>query len=97
MQELLEYRRRYIALRPVFRAIFNKFDKHLIGFIDASTFEGAPRRPSGGEAALLTGHAARPGLATSLFGHTASVRSLVWSLQVLPAALPPLARDRRPA
>ena len=48
MQELLEYRRRYIALRPVFRAIFNKFDRHLIGFIDASTFEGAPRRPCRG-------------------------------------------------
>ena len=28
-QEVLEYRRRYIMLRPVFRAIFDKFDKQV--------------------------------------------------------------------
>ena len=38
--EGLTYRRRYIALRPVFRDIFNKFDKQMVGYIDASTYEG---------------------------------------------------------
>jgi hypothetical protein len=97
MQETLEYRRRYIALRPVHRAIFDKFDKHLTGFIDASTFEGAPRRSWHSGAQSTHGAYLRIGLATSLFGHTASVRSLVWSLQVPPTTTPPLARGRRPA